>query len=110
LEQRQQVKAEAASSNTHERKALRQNRAEQRKATQPLRQKVKQLETALSQAQKQLAEVEVQLANPALYEQSNGDTLKQLGSAQKQQQQQIDTLEEDWLEASEALEQANAGE
>jgi ATP-binding cassette subfamily F protein 3 len=108
LEQRQQVKAEASSNSNNERKASRQNRAEQRKATQPLRQKVKQLETALSQAQKQLAEVEAQLADPALYEQSSGDTLKQLGSAQKQHQQQIETLEEAWLEASEALEEAMA--
>ncbi|HHJ4328506.1 TPA: ABC transporter ATP-binding protein, partial [Klebsiella pneumoniae] len=59
--------------------------------------------------QQQLADVEAQLADSALYEAARKDDLRTLLASQTQLKQRESELEESWLEALEVLEQLQAG-
>ncbi|MDQ6957643.1 MAG: ATP-binding cassette domain-containing protein [Mariprofundaceae bacterium] len=86
------------------RKQERHNRAEQRKAQQPLRNRVKKLEAALEKLHNEKETLDKQLADPDLYNPSRIDEQKKLGLESKRLRQQIDTIESQWLEACEELE------
>jgi len=105
-EQRKLAQTPNNDSPENSKKNLRQNKAAQRKSTQPLRKKVQALEKQLSQDQRLLAKIEAQLADPSLYENDKPEHLKTLTMEQKLLQQQITAAEDAWLLASDALEEA----
>ncbi|NWF37182.1 ATP-binding cassette domain-containing protein [Mariprofundus sp. KV] len=88
------------------RKDDRRAKAEQRKALQPLRNRVKKLESELDQLHQRSQELESELADPALYESNQADRLKTLTIEHRNLKQKLAETEEAWMEAGEALESA----
>jgi len=86
------------------RKDDRRLRTVQRKALQPLRSKVKKLEHDLDKLHQRIAELDTQMADPTLYEQVSSDQLRQLSDEHRQLNKQLEESEEQWMLASEALE------
>lgn len=88
-------------------KEQRQAQAQERQRLKPLRDKVKSVEKNLSVNQKKLAELDQQLADETIYtDASRKDALTQLLKDHAAIKASIETLEWEWLEASQALEQA----
>ena len=87
----------------------RQVSAQQREALKPLREKVRKLEQQLEKEHAQLHKVEQQLTDPALYEDSNNKKkLADLLLKQGELKARVAATEEEWMQASEELETANA--
>ena len=82
--------------------------AEQRRRLSPLKKQIAALETTLEKLQAQNAEVEVRLADSALYEDSRKAVLKSLLLDQQALKANIDRTEEEWLVCHETLEQLGA--
>ncbi|EMR12183.1 glutathione-regulated potassium-efflux system ATP-binding protein [Methylophaga lonarensis MPL] len=97
--------AAAASNN---KKLDRQAAAAQRQKLQPLRKQVASAEQQLEKLHQALSKLELELAEPELYQDAGKDQLKQLIKQQAELKQQLAEVEHSWLEASEALEQAQA--
>ena len=88
------------------RKDDRRIRAEQRKALQPLRNKIKKLESELEKLHQCRDNLDQQLADPELYESSQSEKLKKLTIEHRSVNQQLEEIEEAWMQAGEALENA----
>jgi ATP-binding cassette subfamily F protein 3 len=86
------------------RRQQKREEAEQRKRLQPLRNKVSTTEKALEAAQAERARLEQQLADTGLYSDDAKDRLKALLLEKAELDSRCERLEQDWLEASEALE------
>jgi ATP-binding cassette subfamily F protein 3 len=85
----------------------RQEQAEQRQRLKPLRDKVKAVERELESKRSRLIEVEAQLVDESIYSDPNRkDELTRLIREQAAVKSSIEELEGEWLDASEALEQA----
>jgi len=97
---------EVVVSNTPSRKDERRAKAEQRQKLQPLRNRVKKLETTLDKLHKQKSKLDEQLADPELYESGNSDKLKTLTIEHRKLEQSLQESEEQWMLASEELEDA----
>jgi ATP-binding cassette subfamily F protein 3 len=89
------------------------NRKDQRKLDAERRQKMKPLYDALKKAESSVEkhhneqrQLETQLADPALYEDSQKDRLKQVLARKAQIDKALEEAEADWLEAEEKLEAA----
>jgi len=91
-----------------QRKERKRAEAEQRQALKPLRDKVQAAERELDKLQRRRQEIEAQLADPAIYADSAKARLLQLVSEKGELDARIETTENAWLEALEALEQAQA--
>jgi ATP-binding cassette subfamily F protein 3 len=87
-------------------KAQRRNAAEQRAQERPLREAMKKLDAQMAKAQKELAALETQLADPALYERG-GSQVNTLLQQQGELKKRLGQMEEDWLSAAEQLEALN---
>ncbi len=85
-------------------KQNRQDAADKRKQLQPQRKKVKKLEQKMEKLGKEKAQLEEQLADNSLYSEENKNKLKPLLAQQTAVTQQLQDVEEQWLEASEVLE------
>jgi len=81
-------------------------KTEQRKILQPLRNKVKKLEHDLDKLHQRIAELDAQMADPALYEQTSSDQLRRLSDEHRMLNRQREEFEEQWMLASEELENA----
>jgi len=92
------------------RRQQRQLDAERRRALQPLRKRVAELEQGSEKLARQLADIELQLGDAALYEPQRGEELTELLRHQGQLRQQQEQLEQEWLAALEELESAAADE
>jgi ATP-binding cassette subfamily F protein 3 len=90
------------------RKAERQRKAEQRRALQPLRQRVDRLEREMSEIEAKLGQMETALADPDLYEAQASDRLQDLLHTRAELARRRDDLEAEWMEAQEALDTAAA--
>jgi len=90
--------------NQDSRKQQRQSAAEQRKLTQPLRNKIKKCETQMDTLSKDKEKIEQQLADNALYNDENKQKLKDLLEQQASISKTLAEVEEQWMEASEELE------
>jgi ATP-binding cassette subfamily F protein 3 len=89
------------------RKQQRQDQAEQRRRLKPLRDKVRDVEKSLASKRKRLTELEMLLADTALYtDPDRKDELMRLLDDQRAVNSAIESLELEWLEASELLEEA----
>jgi ATP-binding cassette subfamily F protein 3 len=95
---------------SHERRQARQHSAAARHREKPLRDRVKRLEREMEQATGMLRVVESRLADPELYQPLPAAELDALLAESGRLRKQLDTLEEAWLEAQEALEAQAAGE
>lgn len=96
-----------SSSSASQKKEDKRAAAERRNALRPLKQAAEKLEQQLEQLNTRLAEVEAQLSDTALYEADQKEILKQALDEQTNIKQQLDTMEEQWLEALEQLESAS---
>jgi ATP-binding cassette subfamily F protein 3 len=89
------------------RKQQRQEQAKQRQRLKPLRDSVRNVEKELAANRSRLTELEARLADESIYtDASRVDELKQLLQDQAAAKSVIETLEWEWLVASERLEQA----
>ncbi len=89
-------------------KEIRRQKSEQRKALQPLRNKVKKLEKELESLHAKKTMLDTQLADPSLYANPSSDNIKSLSIDQRQTEQALQQCEEAWLTASEELEDAGS--
>ena len=90
------------------RKQQRQEQAQQRQRLKPLYDKVRDVEKELASSRSRLGELEARLADESIYaDTSRKDELTQLVQDQATARTKIESLEWEWLEASEELEQAN---
>lgn len=105
LEKDRPAKTQAAATSINTKKQDRKEAAEARQKLQPLRNAVKKAEKQMLKLQDNLATLEEQLADNSLYQPAEKDALKTLLTEQADTKSQLERVELDWLEASEALEQ-----
>ncbi|NEZ03004.1 ATP-binding cassette domain-containing protein [Wenzhouxiangella sp. XN201] len=86
------------------RKARRRDQAERRARIKPLQNRVDKLDRQLEQSNRALADLETELADPALYEDDQSERLQQLLARQTELRESLDEIEQAWMEAAEALE------
>ncbi len=99
-------KAEQTKNTAAAKKEQKRLAAEKRKALQPLSDKVKRAERVLEKLDGEKSTLEEKLADPDIYNDDNKDLLKQLLTDQAYIQKELDQAESDWMDASEALENA----
>lgn len=87
------------------RKEQKRREAELRQKTKPLRQKIEKWEKAMDKLNQQQQQIEHQLADTGLYEAQNKAQLTELLKQQAQVASELAQVEEDWMMATEALEQ-----
>jgi len=96
---------------TVSRKQRRRQEAVQRQQLKPLRDSVRKIETRLENQRKELAAMELKLADPALYsDPARKDELNAIIQNQAALKSAIATQEWEWLAASEALEEASSSD
>lgn len=95
-----------AADNSLSRKEMKKLEAEFRQSVAPLKKVIQQGEKAMEKHQKRLTEIEEILADTSLYESHNKETLKEYLAEQAKVTGLIEDCEMSWLEAQEALEQA----
>jgi ATP-binding cassette subfamily F protein 3 len=92
---------------TPNKKQQRQEQAQRRQRLKPLYDKVRNVEKALTSNQSRLTELETRLADESIYaDPSRKDELTRLVQDQAAAKTSIESLEWEWLNASENLEQA----
>ena len=107
--QRQSGKTDtSASGATTNRKEQKRLEAEQRQRLAPLKQQLAALEQRLERLQQDDKNLQVQLADPALYTDENKAQLLALTATHNRLQQEIASIETDWLRVTEELESAVA--
>ncbi|MCP4070178.1 MAG: ABC-F family ATP-binding cassette domain-containing protein [Hyphomicrobiales bacterium] len=84
---------------TQTKQQRRREKAEKRKALEPLKQKIRQAEKDIATLKGRLEKIENELATPGLF-QNNAARGEELGQARSANQKKIDALEENWLEMS----------
>ncbi|HEU4601791.1 MAG TPA: hypothetical protein VFS24_07475, partial [Steroidobacteraceae bacterium] len=82
--------------------------AELRNRLSPLRAEIARLEKRLGQAQDERAQIESALADSEIYTAAKKQQLQELLLRQTDNTRLIGSIEEQWLEATERLEQASA--
>jgi len=87
-----------------DRKEKRREEAARHKQLQPLRNRVKKLESELEKLLARKDELATALANPAIYDDGNKEQLKTLSLEHAQLEKALGETEEAWMLASEALE------
>ena len=92
-----------------ERKERRRKEAEARKHLQPLNRSIKVAEAELDRLSSEKREIEDELSNQALYEESQKARLKELLLRKATVDRCLQEVEADWLRASEQLELARKG-
>ncbi|NOZ37217.1 MAG: ATP-binding cassette domain-containing protein, partial [Gammaproteobacteria bacterium] len=95
-----------ASDNTASRKLKRQQAADRRRMQAPLRNELKKLEKQLAGVTGELEVLNEVLQDETVYAAENKSRLLEILKQQGQLQQQLDMLEEKWLQGSEQLEQS----
>jgi ATP-binding cassette subfamily F protein 3 len=96
LDRREQKRAEA------------QDRQRLSALRKPIESRIKKLEQQIQAASERKAELDAQLADPAIYEAGNKDKLRRLLADQAACAQTLDQLESEWLDQHEALETIQA--
>ncbi|MBF0264535.1 MAG: ATP-binding cassette domain-containing protein [Gammaproteobacteria bacterium] len=87
-----------------DKKAQRQQDAIRRQQLQPLQKKLKSIEKSMHRYQSELEEVEPQLLDNDIYQANNKDKLKSLLQLQSTAKSKLESLEEQWLDISEQIE------
>jgi ATP-binding cassette, subfamily F, member 3 len=86
-------------------KAQRQELAEQRKRLNPLKKEVKTLEQKMHTLEQEIEAVETELADPAIYQSENRERMEKFSRLQNELSKLLAATEENWLIKSEELEQ-----
>jgi ATP-binding cassette subfamily F protein 3 len=86
------------------RKDRKRQEAEKRRLLQPLRNKLKQLEQQMEQLATKQKQLELELARPEVYEDTNREKLKQLLAEKAATDRELSSTEEEWLTTEEELE------
>jgi len=84
-------------------KAQRQQLAEQRKRLNPLRKEVKSLEQKMDSLEQEIETIEGDLAKPEMYQGENRERMEQLSRLRAELASELGGIEESWLEKSEEL-------
>ncbi|MCB1864391.1 MAG: ATP-binding cassette domain-containing protein [Chromatiales bacterium] len=92
-----------------DRKTQRRDAAEERKRLQPFRRSVERAERKLDEVAKRRKALEAELADAGIYNDANKERLKALLVEQAYVDRDHEAAETAWMEASEALEAAEAG-
>jgi ATP-binding cassette, subfamily F, member 3 len=90
---------------SHSKKSDRQARAKKRAAEQALRKKVTHLERSMEKSGAKLADIEQRLADKATYESLDKDALDKLLKETGQLRKHLEQTEEEWLSATQTLEE-----
>jgi len=90
---------------TESNKARKKREAQQRQASQPLRNKIKRLEDDLATLRSSLVEIDNQLVDNSLYAESAKDKLAEILQLKASIQKNIEDTEWSWMSVSEELEQ-----
>ena len=90
-----------------DRKVQRQQAAAQREKLKPLTQKLKKIEQEMDKLQSRLSDVEAQLGDADLYLDDNKANMQTLIREQGELKSALENIEVEWLDISEALEQAS---
>lgn len=101
-------KKEDSENSAAARKQQRQQAAEKRKQSQPLRKEVQRLEAQLDKLGAELAQVEQRLSDADIYQPEAKDELQQCLAQQAELKQSLQQVEEAWLSACETLESLEA--
>lgn len=91
--------------NAAAKKDIKRQQAEQRKKCQPLTDKIKKSEAELDKLNTEQTELEKQLANPDIYTDENRQKLQNCLQQKAAIDKKCEELENEWVEASEALEE-----
>ena len=91
-----------------DKKEQRRLAAEQRKLLQPMKRKVSKVEAAIQSNELELSNIESELLDNSIYEDSNKAKLQQLILRQGELKQQNEKLEEEWMTLHEELEALEA--
>ena len=102
------AKPAARADATGTRKEERRERAESRAALAPLRKRAKEAETRSTKLAQERRQIEAKLNNPTLYIPGGAADVTTLRTRLATLTREINAAEQDWLTASEALEQASA--
>ncbi len=86
-------------------KEKKRQEAERRKQLQPLKNKLAKFEKELEKLNREKDELELLLADPVIYEESEKQRLKELLLQQSQMSQSLEYIEEQWLQVSEEIEE-----
>ena len=78
--------------------------AQFRQQTRPLRQKLEKFEASMEKLQGKLGDIESQLADPAIYEESAKGKLSELLKSQGPLKEQLEEVELEWMSLCEELE------
>lgn len=89
-------------------KAQRQQLAEQRKQLNPLKKEVKALELKMQNSEQKIEAIEAELAKPEMYQAENREVMEQLSRERAKLGVELEEAEEIWLLKSEDLEQLTA--
>ena len=93
---------------TSDKKDQRRAAAAKRRQTAPLRQALKQAEKDMEKLESACQDIEVSLNDTALYEADQKDQLQALLQRQGELRKQLEAAEQSWLEAQEALDEAES--
>ena len=93
---------------TSDKKDQRRAAAAKRRQTAPLRQALKQAEKDMEKLESACQDIEVSLNETALYEADQKDQLQALLQRQGELRKQLEAAEQSWLEAQEALDEAES--
>jgi len=102
------AEAESASVRGGNKKALRQQQAEQRKQLSPLKKEVKKLEQTMQKLVQDIAQLEQALSQPEIYQTENRQRMETITRQRAEASSQLGETEENWLVKSEELEQLSA--
>jgi len=103
-----QAQSEPNANSAEQRKQRKREEAELRKRLSPLKNEIAKLEKHLAQAQEDRSKIELSLADSEIYAAAAKAKLQDLLQKQTDNSRLIVTLEEQWLEAHDQLEQALA--
>lgn len=109
-QRRQETAATTDAADGRSRKDQRRQRAEMREQLKPLRQLVAKLEKMLDKLSAQSESYDEQLADANLYDEVNKSKLTALLKQKGQVDTELEQVEEQWMEAGEALEAAEGQE
>ncbi|MBT8430284.1 MAG: ATP-binding cassette domain-containing protein [Gammaproteobacteria bacterium] len=103
---RQETTQPGGADSAEQRRERKRSEAERRKAVQPLKRAVEQCETHLQKLNARLAQLEAKLADTDLYAEPRKKELQALLRDRSAIDQELQQAEGAWIEAAEALEQA----
>ena len=95
----------ASIKNKIDKKELRQQAAAKREQLAPLRKKIRKLETAIEKTQKELGQIENELADETIYKEENKTQLTDILQRQGKLKSALEANEIDWLSAQQEFEE-----